>query len=99
MGRNDEKHEFSLKEALQQWVDKSRYKQKYNEAQIVEGWEKLMGKTIASYTDKVFVKNHTLYIKVNSAPLKHQLHMSKSRIIERCSELYGPELILDIKLL
>lgn len=99
MDEKKNKNQYSLKEALEVWLEKSRLKQKFNETRLIESWETLMGRTVASYTEKLFIKNHVLYIKVNSAPLKNELHMSKSRIIERFNNEIGEDIILDIHIL
>lgn len=57
--------------------------------QIEEVWEKLMGKTIARYTDKIYIINHTLFITTHVAPLKQELIYQKDTIKLRVNEALG----------
>ena len=95
----DNKNQYNIKEALQAWLEKSKLRKKYEEARIVDSWEELMGKGIAKYTEKVFIKEHVLYIKVTSAPLKNELHMSRSQILQRFREEVGEDIVMDIRIL
>jgi predicted nucleic acid-binding Zn ribbon protein len=63
---------------------------------IEEVWEELMGKTIAKYTDKIQIINHTLYISSSVAPLKNELLYQKEKIIERINEALGEKLVKDV---
>lgn len=95
----DNKNEYNMKEALQAWLKKSRLRQKFDEARLIESWERLMGKPVTAYTENLYIKNHILYVKIRSAPLKNELHMSKTKIIERFNKEIGDNVIFDIRLL
>ena len=45
--------EFSMQDALKQFLKQSRIKGGIQALQIEDAWEKIMGKTIARYTDKI----------------------------------------------
>ena len=45
--------EVSMAEALQQFLNKSKLKTGVQAMQIEDVWEKIMGKTVAKYTDKL----------------------------------------------
>ena len=64
--------------------------------QIEEAWEKIMGKTIAKYTDKIEIVQSTLFIHSTVAPLKNELLYQKAKIIERVNEALGEKLIKDV---
>lgn len=99
MADKKDRNEYSMKEALQAWLKNSRLRQKFDEARLIESWERLMGKPVAAYTEKLYIKNHILYVKIKSAPLRNELHMSKTKIIERFNQEIGDNVILDIRLL
>jgi hypothetical protein len=54
--------ELSLAEAMKEFLKKSRLKTGIQALQIEDAWEKIMGKTIAKYTDKMncFIKKQKL---------------------------------------
>ena len=64
--------------------------------QINELWEKIMGKTIARYTENLKVINRTLFITTNVAPLKQELAYQKEKIKLRVNEALGENLIDEI---
>lgn len=64
--------------------------------QIEEIWEKLMGKTIAQYTDKIHIINNTLFITTQVAPLKQELLYQKEKIKLRVNEALGRDEIKEV---
>ncbi len=88
--------EISLQEAIQQFLAHSRLKSGIQALRIEDIWEEIMGKTIAKYTDKIQVINHTLYITSSVAPLKNELLYQKEKIIERINEALGEKLVREV---
>jgi hypothetical protein len=88
--------EISLQDAIQQFLQKSRLKSGIQALRIEDVWEELMGKTIAKYTDKIQIINHTLYITSSVAPLKNELLYQKEKIIERINEALGEKVVKDV---
>ncbi len=83
-------------DALKGFVNKSKLRNGIRAVQIEEIWEKLMGKTIAKYTDKIEIVNHTLFIRTNVGPLKNELQYQKPQIIQRINEAFGENLITQV---
>jgi F420-0:gamma-glutamyl ligase-like protein len=88
--------EYSISEAMREFLDKSRLKGSVLALQITEVWENIMGKTIARYTDQIEIHGHTLYIQTTVAPLKQELLYKKELIIERVNEALGEKLIREV---
>ena len=88
--------EISLQKALQQFLQRSKLREGIRSMQIEEVWEELMGKTIARYTDKIQIVQHTLFITTSVAPLKNELVYQKNTIRERVNEALGENLIRDV---
>jgi predicted nucleic acid-binding Zn ribbon protein len=71
----------------------------YQEYKVLEAWKKMMGPTINSRTTNLQLQDKTIYVRLSSAPLKQELSMSKSKILENLkSELPGAD-ITDIRFL
>jgi hypothetical protein len=85
-----------LKDAFNELLEAYRIKDKFNQASIVAFWEKLMGKTIAKRTGKIYFRGKTMFIEISSAPLKHELSLSKSKMIDLISKEFGPGVVEDI---
>lgn len=88
--------ELSIGDALKEFLKKSKLKSGMQAMQVKDAWEKIMGKTISNYTDKIEIINSTLFIYTSVAPLKHELTYQKSKIIERVNEELGENVILEV---
>jgi predicted nucleic acid-binding Zn ribbon protein len=88
--------EYSIGDALKQFLNQSRLKGSIMALKIDETWEKIMGKTIARYTEKIEIHGQTLYITTHVAPLKQELLYKKERIIELVNEALGEKLIREV---
>jgi hypothetical protein len=88
--------QYSLAEAVQQFLNQSKLKGSMQAFQIEDAWEKIMGKTIARYTDKIQINGNTLYISTSVAPLKQELLYQKEKIIERVNEALGEKVVKEV---
>jgi hypothetical protein len=86
----------SIGDAIQAFLNKSRLKTGVQAAQIKDVWENIMGKTIAKYTQKIQIINHTLFITTEVGPLKQELHYQKPQIILRVNEVLGEGAITEV---
>ena len=69
---------------------------KLGEVQLVQNWEKIMGKPIAMKTQQLYFKDGKLFVRLTSAPLKHELNMSKSKVIELLNTEAGGDVVKDV---
>ncbi len=88
--------EYSIGDALNQFLKQSRLKGSLQALQITDVWEKIMGKTIARYTDKIQIHGQTLYINTSVAPLRQELLYQKDKIIQRVNEALGERVIKEV---
>jgi predicted nucleic acid-binding Zn ribbon protein len=86
----------SMRDALKQFLSQSRLKGDVQAMQIEEIWEKLMGKTIAKYTESIKIIHQTLFITTNVAPLKHELLYQKENIVKRVNEALGENVVKEV---
>ncbi len=88
--------EVSMAEALQQFLNKSKLKTGVQAMQIEDVWEKIMGKTVAKYTDKIQIVGTTLFVTTVVAPLKNELLYQKEKIIEMVNAELGEKVIKEV---
>lgn len=88
--------ETTIGDALKEFLRKSKLKGGIQALQIEDAWEKIMGKTIAKYTDKIEIINQTLFISSAVAPLKNELLYQKEKIIERVNEELGEVVVKQV---
>jgi len=88
--------EYSIGEALKQFLDSSRIKGGIQALQIEDVWEKIVGKIVARYTNKLQIFGDKLIITTDVAPLKHELIYQKEKIKQRVNEALGKNTIKEI---
>jgi len=86
--------EYSMSDAINQFLQKSRLKNPIQSLKIETVWKELMGNTIAKYTDKIQIQGSTLIITTSVAPLKQELLYQKDKIIERINEAFEGGLVI-----
>lgn len=87
---------MSLKDAIDELLNIYKLRGKYNETHLISSWEKVMGKSIASRTTSIFIKEKKMYVKLNSAPLKNELSLSKSKVLDLFFQELGEAVIEDV---
>jgi hypothetical protein len=88
--------QYSLKEAMKQFLDSSRIKGGIQALQIGDVWEEIMGKTVARYTDKLQIIGDKLIITTHVAPLKNELLYQKDKIRQRVNEALGQKIVNEV---
>jgi hypothetical protein len=86
----------SVGDAIRELLDTYKLKSKYEQTQLISSWERLMGTPIARRTDKIFISDRKLYVKISSAPLKQELNMSKSKILAIFLKEFGEVIVDDV---
>jgi predicted nucleic acid-binding Zn ribbon protein len=85
-----------LKEAIEQMFSSYHIKKGFDESYLTAHWEKIMGYTIASRTQKVYVKDRVLFLQIESAPLRNELVHAKKKIIELINREMNMDLIEEV---
>lgn len=85
-----------LKDAIEQMLDRYKLRNRFDQSYVVAHWDKIMGTTIASRTKKIFIKDRSLYLQIESAPLRNELVRAKSKIIELINREMKSDLINEV---
>jgi predicted nucleic acid-binding Zn ribbon protein len=85
-----------VKDAFESFLKAYNLKSKFNETYLITYWEKIMGETIAKRTDKIYINNHVLFLRLSSAPLAQELVLAKSKMIKLLNDEIGENLIHDV---
>lgn len=88
--------ELNLGQAMDEFLKKSKLKQKVQALRIEEIWEELMGKTVSKYTDSIRISGQTLFITSSVAPLKNELLYQREVIVQRINEAFGEKVIHEV---
>jgi len=88
----------SLGEIIQDFLKQSGWERKLDEVNIMTEWDKVLGPSLAKYTEEVFIKNKKLHIRLNSSTLRQELSYKKSEIVKDLNAAVGKDVINDIVL-
>ncbi len=69
---------------------------KIKEVQLIKSWEKVVGKTVAKYTSKIYIKDKKLFINLNSSVVRNELFMIKDAILDALNKEAGETIIEEI---
>ncbi len=81
---------------LSKLIDEVGYREKIDAVRAVETWASLAGPQINGVTERAWVKDGTLFVKVRSAPWRHQLHLQRRLWCERLNAELGRPVIREI---
>lgn len=100
--KDDSKHRnadaLNLGDAISQYLKFFKIEEKFNQTALLAKWEEIMGKTIASRTEQIFINKKTLYLRITSAALKNELTINKQKIIDLINKEIGDGVIVDVKI-
>jgi predicted nucleic acid-binding Zn ribbon protein len=83
-------------ESFNQLLKTYQIQKKFDATRLTSSWERLMGSPIAKRTKRVFVKDRKLFVELSSAPLKHELSLSKRMVLDIFEREFGQNLLDDI---
>lgn len=87
---------YSIGEALNLLMERSKWKPKVIALRMSEEWEEITGKTIARYTKAVNMHDRKLTIYTDVAALKQELRFGKQQLIDRINEYFEENVVDDI---
>lgn len=96
---NDEGSTVHIGQAIQQLLTRYHIKSKFDEANLISSWERLVGKPIAKRTKKVYIRNKVLFVELDSPSLKHDLKLHKSKILDILKKEFGNDAVHEIVLM
>lgn len=91
--------DISMKQAIDKWLDVYRLRQKFDVSSIVSAWSEILGPYIARRTQQIYVRDKKLFVKVESAVVKHELSIMRRQIIGRVNEHVGQVIVEELVIL
>jgi predicted nucleic acid-binding Zn ribbon protein len=89
---------ITIGEAIKDYVREMNMEGKLNEIGLINSWEEIVGKAISSRTSKLYIKDHVLYVHLNSSVVRNELLMLRQALMEKLNQKAGTEVIRDIVL-
>lgn len=85
-----------LGSAIKEMLKAFKIEDRFHESNLVNSWEKVMGTPIAKRTSKLYIRDKKLYVYLTSAPLKHELSMSRDKILVLLAKEFGNSIINEV---
>jgi len=89
-------NEHTLKELIDELLKSYRLSDKLCEMKLNDLWPKVVGKVIAQHTKAIYFRNKKLYVSLDNAALKEELHYSKSKLLKMLNKQAGENIIDEI---
>ncbi|MFT4660266.1 MAG: putative nucleic acid-binding Zn ribbon protein [Patiriisocius sp.] len=92
-------NEQSLGDAIDSFLKQTRLKSRQEELDVIAIWEDVMGSVIAKHTTSIDLRRKILYVKLDSASLRHELNLGKEKVVRMMNEKVGSDVINNMRLL
>ena len=89
---------ITLAEAINDYLKEMNLSGKLTEIGVINSWEEIVGKAISTRTTKIYIKDHILYVHLNSSVVRNELLMLREALKGKLNEKAGSEVIKDIVL-
>jgi predicted nucleic acid-binding Zn ribbon protein len=97
MSSKNSKHEFqSVGQAIRNMLSSYRLTNKFDEATLINSWERIAGKPIAKRTKKIYIRDKVLFVELDSPSMKHDFSLHKTQVLELFKKEFGTGIISDI---
>lgn len=83
-------------QAIRELLNSYRLSSRFDEAQVVNSWERLAGKPIARRTRKIYIRNTVLFVELDSPSMKHDFSMHKGEVLALFQKEFGTGVVSDI---
>lgn len=87
-----------INELLQKFLRQQGFETPLNQKRLIDSWGKVAGVVVDRYTGEKFIKNQTLYVKINNPALRQDLSMMRSQLVKRLNEEVGSMVIIDVRI-
>lgn len=89
--------EESVGDVLRRVISDANMTGRLEECRAIDLWKDVVGEGLARLTGRPTVKSGVMTVAVPAAPLRHDLQMSRSRIIQLLNAPFGHTVITEIR--
>ena len=87
-----------LSDLIKSFYEQHKGPEYVDELKVIQSWPKVVGKFIANHTIDLSIRNHVLFVRVDSDALRNELNYSKSLLLKNLNDLAGKEVIAEMVL-
>jgi len=88
--------EKTIGAALKEWLKESGIDDKINETRLLNEWENVVGAVINQHTISKRISKQVLFIKLDSASLRHELGYAREKLCKQLNNTVDKEIIKTI---
>lgn len=66
---------------------------------LIEAWDNVVGQTIAQYTREKYIKNQTLFVKIDNPALRADLNMIRTELKNKLNSSINAQVIADVRII
>ena len=85
-----------LQDIVNQFIREEGLETPLNQYRIIDTWKNTVGKSFEKYTERIFIKNQKLYIKIHSSVIKQELSMYSRQLAQQLNNEVKSQVIVDI---
>lgn len=89
-------NEHTLKEAINQLLKAYKLDDKLAERKLIASWESVMGVMISRHTTDLYIRHQQLFVTLDSAALRNELSLAKTKIVKMLNDEVGSEVIVEV---
>ncbi len=89
-------NDHTLKEIINELLKEYQLSDKLMELKIVESWPKIVGKMIAKHTTRIYLRNNKLFVTLDNAAIKEELHYASSKLLKSLNKQVGNDFVKEI---
>ncbi|NOU60703.1 DciA family protein [Marinifilum caeruleilacunae] len=89
---NTQKIDELIKEVLKE----SKLDVKLKEYELVNSWEKVIGKTVANATTEIYIRNRRLFVAVRSSVIRNELMIIRDGLVKALNREVQANIIDEI---
>lgn len=94
--RKNKDKDLSINAVIDKFLKAYNLDGRMKDFDIINGWEEMMGKAVAVRTEKIYIRNRILHLKLNSSVMRDELLFGKQVIIDRVNQKAGGQYIVDV---
>jgi len=89
---------IKVDQLINQILKEQKLDVKLKEVQLINSWEKVIGKTVARATTGIFIKNQVLYVQIRSSVIRNEIMLVREGLTNALNREVGAQVIKGIVL-
>lgn len=89
-------NDHTIKEVIAEMIKEFRLSDKLRELNIMNAWPAIVGKVVNKHTTSIKLNEGTLYVSLDNAAMRHELHMARSKLVKALNKKLHEDVLKEI---